>query len=102
MEIFFGKIQKSDLQQPPKGDGTESLGSLMCRSLIEKMHIFKKSLSFGNGNVLAFRKYLSHQIWAIFGDFIAFGVDVAIIVKRKLLKNNFHCFYYGDFFPQCS
>ena len=60
---------------------------------------------FGNDNVREFWKYHSCRFWAIFGDFRAFGVKIAIIKKQKLLLSTFKQFslyYYGDVYAESS
>ena len=54
--------------------------------LYNKWSKIKKSTFFGNGKVIGFWKYHSCRIWTIFGNFRTFGVNIAIVVKQKLLK----------------
>ena len=59
----------------------------------------KKSGFFENGKVRGFWKYHSCRFWAIFGNFSALCVNIAIVVKRKVLKSNFYYFIMAIFTP---
>ena len=59
----------------------------LCASVIyNEWSKIKKLTFFGNGKVIGFWKYHSCRIWTIFGNFRTFGVNIAIVVKQKLLK----------------